>query len=108
MMMGYWNDGMSWWGWLGMTVFMVIFWGLVIWGIVALIRSLNTPGTRVASVGQGSTTPDAILAERVASGEIDDKVYAHKREILQSTDQSSDDPGNENTSRERAAEAVAR
>jgi len=36
MMWGWngWNgwNGWSWWGWLAMTVSMVAFWGLIIWG----------------------------------------------------------------------------
>lgn len=107
-MMWYWNGGWSWWGWLGMTVTMVIFWGLVIWGIVALIRYLNTPGARDTSSGERSTTPEAILAERFARGEIDDRDYAHKRDILRSASQSADGAGIDDTSREREREIVAR
>ena len=28
----------SWWGWLAMSVGMLVFWGLVIWAIAAIFR----------------------------------------------------------------------
>ncbi|GAC1330031.1 MAG: hypothetical protein NVS2B16_24720 [Chloroflexota bacterium] len=106
--MMYWHNGMSGWGWLGMSVLMLIFWGLVIWGVVALVRYTNTPGTRETSSNPRRTTPDAILAERFARGEINDAEYAHKRVILLSADRVADDANIENTAREREVETVAR
>lgn len=82
-MMWYWPHGLSWWGWLGMTAMMVIFWGLVILGLVALVRYYNPSGTRQTPYDQRSTTPESILAERFAGGEIDEQEYRRKREILQ-------------------------
>lgn len=36
--MMYWNDhNMGWWGWAGMGIGMVLFWALLIAGIVALV-----------------------------------------------------------------------
>jgi putative membrane protein len=106
-MMWYWNTGWSWWGWLGMSVSMVIFWGLVIWGIVALVRYLSTPKPQATSSDQ-HTSPDTILAERFARGEIDESEYAHEREILRSNNLSAHAAGIEDPSREREAESVAR
>lgn len=85
-MMWYWNGSWSWWGWLGMTLTMLIFWGLVIWGIVALVRYLNPPATREPSSPQRRPTPEAILALRFARGEIDEQEYSRKRDILLSPD----------------------
>ncbi len=34
--MMWWNDGMGWGGWAAMIVLMVAFWGLVIFGLVAV------------------------------------------------------------------------
>jgi putative membrane protein len=106
-MMWNWHTGWSWWGWLGMSVSMLIFWGLVIWGIVVLVRYLSTPEQHVPSAGQRSTSPDTILAERFASGEIDDREYAHKRQMLRSNDQGVQKPGVEDTPPEREAETAA-
>lgn len=65
--MMYWNGDSGWgwgWGWgawLGMSLMMVLFWGLVAWAIVAIARSTR---------GTSSTTAQQILDERLAHGEI--------------------------------------
>jgi putative membrane protein len=107
-MMWNWHTGWSWWGWLGMSVAIVIFWGLVIWGIVVLARYLTTPEQQAPSSGQRSTSPDTILTERFARGEIDDREYAHKREMLRSDNPGAHDAGIEDTSHQREVETVAR
>ena len=64
--------GFGWW-WF-MPIFMIIFWGLVIWGIVALVRGLS--GSR--SSDSGSSRPDSaleVLKKRYARGEIDKEEY---------------------------------
>ncbi len=63
--MHWWNDGWSWWNWTLMTIAMIGFWGLVIGVFVALARSPDRlpGGTR--------RSPEQILAERFAAGEID-------------------------------------
>ena len=63
---------------------MVLFWGLVIFGIVALVRYLG--GTRDATgstpAAGRQTPPEEMLAERFARGEIDDDEYQRRRELL--------------------------
>lgn len=73
--MMWWSGNWSWWGWIVMTISMVAFWGLVIWGIVAVIRS--TGETRPAR-----RDPEQILAERFASGEIDADEYHARLDTL--------------------------
>jgi putative membrane protein len=107
MMMGYWNNGMGWWGWLGISVFMVIFWGLVIWGIVALVRTTNGRERQEASSGQSSTTTESILAERFAKGEIDEREYVGKQEILRSTSPTANQASSEERLRTREIETAA-
>jgi putative membrane protein len=107
-MMWNWHTGWGLWGWLGMSVSMVIFWGLVIWGIVVLARYLTTPAPQAAFSDQRSKSPDTILAERFARGEIDDREYAHKREMLRFDDPGAHNAGVEETSHEREVETVAR
>ena len=68
------------WMWL-MPIFFIIFWGLVIWGIVALVRGLS--GSR----GSDSAPPTAdsaleVLKKRYARGEIDKKEYEEKKKDL--------------------------
>jgi putative membrane protein len=77
-MMGGWGMGG-----FGM-IFMIIFWGLVITGIVFLIRWLmqSTAGRGQSGVSTGSKAMD-ILEERYAGGEITrDAFESMKRDIL--------------------------
>jgi putative membrane protein len=65
------------WGWLPLLV--IVFWGLVIWGIVAAVRS--TSSRRGSDT---STTESAleVLKRRYAQGEIKKKEYEEKRRDL--------------------------
>jgi putative membrane protein len=76
MMWGY--EG-NWWGWLLMPVSMVAFWGLLIWALVAIFR----PGGRWSR--DGHRDAEQILAERFASGEIDEIEYQTRLDTLRST-----------------------
>jgi putative membrane protein len=78
-MMWGWH-GWSWWGWLVMSLSMVAFWGLIIWGIVALFRGSGWSWPR-----NDRPDPEQILAERFAKGEIDEEEYQRRLEVLRST-----------------------
>jgi putative membrane protein len=57
------------WGWtIGGWIMMVVFWGLVIVGIVALVRAMSDRGA--AAQPKGSETPGEILRRRYAAGEL--------------------------------------
>jgi putative membrane protein len=73
---GGWN-GWSWWGWTLMSLTMLAFWGLVIWGVAALLR-------RPGDGRQEQQQPDSerILAERFARGEIDQDEYRQRLQTL--------------------------
>ncbi len=73
-MMFWYGDNTSGWGWALMTVGMVAFWGLLITGIVLLVRSPGTVG-RPASQPPVPSTPEQVLAQRFARGEIDETEY---------------------------------
>lgn len=75
-----WGWGMHpmWWGWgLGMMVMMLLFWGLVIVGLVILIRWL---------IGQSkegrSDSPTEVLRQRYARGEIDKEQFESMKRDL--------------------------
>ena len=81
--MGRWMMGGWGMGGFGM-IFMIIFWGLVITGIVFLIRWLmqSTAGRDQSGVSTGSKAMD-ILEERYAGGEITrDEFESMKKDIL--------------------------
>ncbi|MCW1958333.1 MAG: SHOCT domain-containing protein [Mycobacterium sp.] len=83
-----WSDhNMSGWGYAGMTVGMVLFWILVVVGIIALTRTgsgaaRRGTGTPVVSAGP---SPEQILAARFARGEIDDAEYHQRLDMLRLT-----------------------
>ncbi|HEX9410704.1 MAG TPA: SHOCT domain-containing protein [Actinomycetota bacterium] len=72
-----WHDGGSWWV---MVVWMGVFWGLIVAGILLVMRmatrSAPPPPDQEESSGR------RILDERFARGEIDEQEYRRRREIL--------------------------
>lgn len=84
-MMWGWN-GWSWWGWLLMMLSMVAFWGLLVWGIVALFRRPGGDGG-----GRERPDPERILAERFAAGEIDEEEYRRRLDTLRSANREPSD-----------------
>jgi putative membrane protein len=75
-MMGGW--GMGWFG----GTFMMIFWVLVLVGLIFLIKWLVQSTNRVKSdVGSGSSALE-ILKERYARGEIDSAEFEEKKKVL--------------------------
>jgi putative membrane protein len=73
--MMYWNGGWSWWAWCLMGGMMLIFWGIVAWVIVTLVRTNRQPPTT-------SRAPEDILSERYARGEIEHDEYEQRRAVL--------------------------
>lgn len=77
----YWGDGMGGWGMALMTVSTLLFWGLVIAGIVALVRYTGRGAPRSGSPAE-TATPQQVLAERYARGEIDEEEYTRRLAVL--------------------------
>ena len=71
----WWHGSLSFWGWLGMTATMLVFWGLLIWGVATLVRGGG-------SGGRGRHGPEDVLAERFATGEISEDEYRQRLEVL--------------------------
>lgn len=65
-------------GWF-MPIIMIVFWGLVIWGIVALVRGVSA-GSGGASAQADS--PLEILKRRYARGEIAKQEYEERKKEL--------------------------
>jgi putative membrane protein len=69
------------WGWVGVgLVHMLLFWGLIILAIVALMRFLSSSSK--TDSGNAQITPLDILKERLARGEIDAKEFEEKKRLL--------------------------
>jgi putative membrane protein len=73
-------DHMDWgWGWWILMVFgMILFWGLVIAGVVWLVHEL----TRRRDHGGAEPSPLDVLDHRLASGEITPEEYEQRRKLL--------------------------
>ena len=84
-MMGNWGDFGGWGMGFGF-VFMILFWVLIVLGIVALVRWLMPPrgnGGPGAAERPSDRTPLEIVQERYARGEIDRTEYEQKKRDLQ-------------------------
>jgi putative membrane protein len=66
------------WMWF-MPIFMILFWGLVIWGVVALVRGLS--GSRPSDSPKADSALE-VLKRRYALGEIDKEEYEEKKRDL--------------------------
>ena len=84
-MMGFDHD-VSGWGYAGMAISLVVFWGLVIAGIVVLVRYLaRSEQPRGGPPVNRPPSPEQVLAERFARGEIDEEEYHRRLETLRAT-----------------------
>jgi putative membrane protein len=79
-MMGWGNQGYG-MGWFGM-IFMILFWVVVIAGIIFAIRYLATGKSAIS--GRRGSDPLEILRERYANGEIDTEEYEERKKVLES------------------------
>ncbi len=79
-----WTGSSGWW-WMTMAIFMVAFWGVVVWLVVTVLRRVTaTGGQPSALAAPTSSRPSAmdVLAERLARGEIDPEEYRRRRDAL--------------------------
>jgi putative membrane protein len=79
----WYGNGMSGWGYAVMALSNILFWGVIIYGLVALFRYLGR--TSPERTARPAVTPEQILAERYARGEIDDEEYHRRLETLRTT-----------------------
>jgi putative membrane protein len=78
-MMWWYGPGMGGWGFGLMTVGMVLFWALIILGLIAVARYLWTSSDHEP---EARPAPEELLAERFALGEIDEQEYRRRLDTL--------------------------
>jgi putative membrane protein len=79
--MMYWGNGMGGWGMVLMSVSGLLFWGLIIAGVVWLVRSTDRGNQPAMTAGQ-APTPQQVLADRFARGDIDEDEYTRRLQVL--------------------------
>jgi putative membrane protein len=89
--MMYDGDHMNGWGWAFMTVGSVLLWAVLIFAVVILIRHFT--GSRPISFGN-RPSPEDVLAQRFARGEIDEADYRQRLAVLAEQRQTPSHSGN--------------
>lgn len=79
--MWYSHENLGWVGWTLMITSMVVFWGLMMWGIWAVVR-LVPSGDKVPI----NRSPEQWLAHRFATGEIDADAYRQALDVMAGRD----------------------
>jgi putative membrane protein len=81
--MMFWYDGdVGWWGYAGMGIGMVLFWALIIVGIVALVRFSSSGSQSGPPLTGDAPSPEQLLAARFARGEISETEYRERLTVL--------------------------
>ncbi len=76
-----WTDNANSWGWgnwAGMGLMMLLFWTVIAFAVVAIVRSLRQRNHSPAA----HRTARETLDQRFASGAITEDEYAHQRELI--------------------------
>ena len=76
-MMFWYGSGMGGWRYAVVTIGIVLFWGAVIYGVVALIRHAGRGDSQPGEPALPAA-PERLLAERFARGEIDEDEYQRR------------------------------
>ncbi|AUM19321.1 SHOCT domain-containing protein [Rhodococcus ruber] len=82
-MMFWYDHNVSGWGYVLMIIGMVGFWALVIFAVVALVRSLGSNSGPIPPTAE--PTAEQVLGLRLARGEIDADEYRQRLEALHRT-----------------------
>jgi putative membrane protein len=80
--MMWWNGPWTGWGSLLMGVGMLLFLAVLVLGVGALVHYLTSSGSRF---DQERPSPEELLAERFARGEIDEREYRQRLDTLHGT-----------------------
>jgi putative membrane protein len=83
--MMWYDDHMSGWGYALMGVGTLLFWGLIVAGIVILVRYLARSEQHGGTGPADRPTAEQVLAERFARGEIDEEEYRRRLDTLRAS-----------------------
>ncbi|MGV9753687.1 SHOCT domain-containing protein [Nocardia farcinica] len=82
-MMMWYGTGMGGWGYAAMILGTVVVWALLAAAAVVVARAVNTGGPPPPAIPPPhGPTPQQVLGERYARGEIDDEEYLRRLNIL--------------------------
>jgi putative membrane protein len=76
------GDHMSGWGYVLMGFGTIVFWGLIVAGIVVLVHYLGRSEQHAGVRPGDRPTAEQVLAERFARGEIDEEEYRRRLDTL--------------------------
>ena len=79
-MYGWGNNGLGAGMWIVIAISMLIFWAIVVFGVVALVRHFGH--THDESTTGKSVGPEAVLRARLARGDIDEEDFRKKLTVL--------------------------
>ncbi|WUQ55557.1 SHOCT domain-containing protein [Streptomyces virginiae] len=82
-MMFWYDHDVSGWGWFAMTASMILFWALIITAAVLLFKALNRPHEHTHA--PTAPTPEQILGQRLARGEVDEDEYRRSLAALRTS-----------------------
>ena len=81
-MMLWYDHDMGGWGYVGMGIGMVLFWALIVVGIVVLVR-FRSGGSQFGREPRGDApSPEQLLSARFARGDIDEAEYRERLAVL--------------------------
>lgn len=88
-MMFWYGHDVGGWGWFATSLSMIIFWALIITGIVLLFRSPGRGSDRGDRTGAAPPaerpSAETLLAERFARGEIDEEEFQRRLATLRAS-----------------------
>ncbi|MFD5620396.1 SHOCT domain-containing protein [Streptomyces yangpuensis] len=84
-MMFWYDHDVSGWGWFAMTASMILFWALIITAAALLSKALNRPYEHIHAPVPAAPTPEQILAQRLARGEVDEDEYQRRLAVLRTS-----------------------
>ena len=79
----YYSGGSHWGLWILMSLVMLVFWGILAWAVVSIVRHKYVHANGAPPPpGTSGSDPVRILDERLARGDIEADEYTRRRDLL--------------------------